>query len=211
MELMAEADQVQTWVTAAQQGDDLAVSKLLALYHPILRSRVASRLDNALRARYEPEDVLQQVYVQVLKEVGRFESRGPNSFLNWVFTILDHKIIDVRRAAHRQIRAIARETPADTLGPSASYLNLLDYVYCDSETPSRAARRDEAVGALLTCVSALNISHREVLELRFLQGMAVADVAQALGKTDGAVVALTKRALDALRKSMDQMGEFSRG
>lgn len=208
---MAEADQVQTWVTAARQGDDLAVSKLLALYHPILRARVVSRLDNALRARYEPEDVLQQVYIQVLKEMGRFENRGPNSFLNWVFTILDHKIIDVRRAAHRQMRAVTRETPADTLGPSASYLNLLDYVYSDSDTPSRVVRRDEAVGALLTCVSGLNSSHREVLELRFLQGMPVAEVAQALGKTDGAVVALTKRALDSLRKAMDQMGEFSQG
>jgi RNA polymerase sigma-70 factor (ECF subfamily) len=155
--------------------------------------------------------VLQQTYLQVLKEIERFEPRGPNSFVNWVFTILDHKLIDIRRSAHRQARNIARETPAATIGPSHSYLNLLDYIYADGASPSRVVRQDEAIGAMLACVGSLSESHRLVLHLRFLQGLPVSEVAQRLGKTEGAVVALTKRALDALRKAMDQVGEFTRG
>ncbi len=208
---MAEAEQIKSWVESARQGDELAVTKLLGTYHPILRARVESRLDATLRARYEPEDVLQQTYIQVLKEIGRFENRGPNSFINWVFTILDHKLIDVRRAANRQARAVSKETPLVSTGLSGSYLNLLDYVYADSETPSRVVRRDEALCALMDCVSSLSDSHRQVLQLRFLQGMSVTDVASSLDKSDGAVVALTKRALDALKKEMEHLGEFSRG
>ena len=208
---MGKASQVQVWVEAAQEGDPLAVAKLLAAYHPILRSRVECRLDANLRARYEPEDVLQQTYIQVLKEIAHFEDRGPNSFVNWVFTILDHKLIDVRRTAHRQARSVTREMPAEIAGPSKSYLSLLDYVYADSASPSRVVRRDEAIGAMLACVSGLSESHRQVLQLRFLDGLPVAEVAQRLGKTDGAVVALTKRALDALRKAMDRLGDFTRG
>lgn len=203
--------QVQAWVDAAQHGDQVAVAKLLAGYHPVLKHRIESRLDAALRARYEPEDILQQAYVQVLKEIGRFQNRGPNSFLNWVFTILDHKLIDARRAANRQARALARETPGNAPGPTDSYLNLLDYVYADPQTPSRAVRRDEAVGALLACVGSLSTNHREVLQLRFLDGLPVAEVAKHLDKSEGAVVALTKRALESLRGAMDRMGEFSRG
>lgn len=208
---LAEASQIQTWVQDAQRGDRLAVAKLLAAYHPVLRSRVGSRLDFALRSRYEPEDVLQQTYLQVLKEIRHFQARGPNSFVNWVFTILDHKLIDLRRMAHRQARNIARETPVAATGPSQTYLNLLDYVYADSTSPSREVRQNEAIGALLACVSGLSEPHRQVLHLRFLQGLPVVEVAARLGKTEGAVVALTKRALDALRKAMDQLGEFTRG
>jgi RNA polymerase sigma-70 factor (ECF subfamily) len=208
---MAEASQIESWITAAQQGERLAVAKLLAAYHPVLRNRADSHLDPALRTRYEPEDILQQTYVQVLKEVGHFENRGPNAFVNWVFTILDRKLIDARRAAHRQARDVARETPAEVLGPSQSYLNLLDFVYADSASPSREVRRDEAIGAMLACFSGLSEPHRLVLQLRFLQGLPVAEVAKRLEKTDGAVVALTKRALDALRKAMDHLGDFTRG
>ncbi len=210
-EQVAEASQVQAWIEQAQQGDQLAVAKLLAAHHPVLRHRVESHLDVALRARYEPEDILQQTYLQVLKEVGHFEHRGPNSFLNWVFTILDHKLIDARRAAHRKARNVDRETPAEVRGPSQSYLNLLDYVYADADSPSREVRQDEAIGAMLACIGGLSAPHREVLQLRFLQGLPVADVASRMEKTEGAVVALTKRALDALRKHMDHMGDFTRG
>ncbi len=208
---MQQPGQIQSWIDAAQQGDALAVAKLLATYHPILRKRVDSRMDHSLRTRYEPEDILQQTYLQVLKEMDHFESRGPNSFLNWVFTILDRKLIDTRRAAHRQGRAVSRETPAAVPGPSQSYMDLLDCVYADSDSPSRVVRRDEAVGAMLACIGGLSEVHRQVLQLRFLQGLSVADVARHLDKTEGAVVALTKRALDALHKAMDSMGDFTHG
>ena len=53
--------------------------------------------------------------------------------------------------------------------------------------------------------------HRQVIQLRFLEGLSVDEVATRLGKTNAAVVALSKRALEALRRSMDQLGEFTRG
>ncbi len=62
----------------------------------------------------------------------------------------------------------------------------------------------------MSCVGALSESHRRVLQLRFLEGLPVAKVAETLCKTDGAVVALTKRALDSLRQAMERLGEFSR-
>ena len=204
---MEGQSQIKQWVEAAGRGDALAASKLLATFHPSLRARVGTRLESALRGRIEPEDILQQVYLQVIREIDRFDDRGEDSFLHWVTTILDNKLIDARRAAYRQSRNVARELPA----AGDSYWNLLDMIYADAGTPSRAARKDEAVGALLACVSGLSDLHRQVIQLRFLQGLPVGEVAAHLGKTDGAVVALTKRALDALRKSMDRLGEFTRG
>lgn len=209
--LMSQNDQTTIWVTAAQSGDQAATAKLLAALHPQLRARAESKLDAPTKARTAPEDVLQEVYVQVFREVDRFVDRGPNAFRNWVFTILDHRIIDAHRAAGRQKRDAAREAPAAFGSGSSSYCNLLDHLYADSGTPSRAARQDEAVGAMLRCMGALSETHRQVIQLRFLDGLPVAEVAKRLGKTEPAVIALSKRALESLRLAMDRLGEFTRG
>ena len=208
---MANESQTQVWVNKARRGDALALSKLLATFHPALRDRLAARMDPPLGARLDPEDILQQVYLEVFQHVERFEQRDPNSFFNWVLTILDHKLIDARRALHRRMRDIDREVKPRGPNATQSYWSLLDQLFADSPTPSRVVRHDEAVGALLACLSRLSDSHRQVIQLRFLEGRSVTDVAARLDKTDAAVVALTKRALDALRKSMDRLGEFTRG
>ena len=73
------------------------------------------------------------------------------------------------------------------------------------------AGRQEALDALLTVLKELWASHRQVIQLRFLDGLSVAETAARLETSEAAVVALTRRALDALRKSMDRLGEFTRG
>jgi RNA polymerase sigma-70 factor (ECF subfamily) len=207
---MTEGSQADAWAEAARHGDRLALAKLLAACHPRLRARAAARMDAAVKARLGPDDILQEVYLQVFRQVEGFEHRGPDSFLNWVYTILDHKLIDARRAAHRQVRDIDREVPA-AAARSDSYWNLLERLQADSGTPSRLVRRQEALGAVVTCVADLPETYREVIRLRFLEGLPVEEVAARLGKSKAAVVALSKRALDALRSSMDRMGEFTRG
>lgn len=201
---MTRSDQTACWIDAARQGDRLAMAKLLALHHPQLAAHVAARLDPAAALRASPEDILQEAYIEVFRGIARFEDRGPGSFLNWVTTIVDHKLHDARRAAHRKRRDVARESPAAANDHTDSYRNLLDQVYHDSITPSRVLRRQEAIGAL-------SESHRRVIELRFLRGLPLGEVARELQKSEDAVVALTQRALAALRAAMDHRGDFTRG
>ncbi len=205
-----EPSQTESWVAAAQGGDRVALAKLLATYHPQLRAHAAAQMDAATQSRIAPEDILQEVYLDVARELDRFENRGSGAFLGWLYAILNNKLVDVRRAAHRQRRDIEREVPA--LGrDSDSYWNLLDDVYAESATPSRVTRRDEALGALVSCLAGLSEAHQQVIRLRFLEGLPVAEVAQRLGRTEGAVVALSQRALRALREQMDRLGEFTHG
>lgn len=208
---MAERSQARVWANKARDGDPLAVSKLLASYHPAFRARVVARMGLALKARLEAEDILQQVYLEVFRRLDEFEDRGADSFLNWVLTILDHELIDAQRALHRQKRDVAREIPGQATAGSESCWNLLDHLYADSSTPSRAVRREEVIGALLACISRLSDSHRQVIQLRFLGGRSVGEVARRLDKSEAVIVARTKCALQALRKCMDGLGEFTRG
>jgi RNA polymerase sigma-70 factor, ECF subfamily len=206
---MGEPGQIESWVAAARGGDTLAVGKLLAAFHPVLRTRAATRLNPVLRARLEPEDVLQQVYLQVVRQIGGFRGADADAFVNWVLTILDHQLIDAWRALHRQVREVDRERPRPVPTGAESYADLLDHLYAESGTPSRIVRKEEALEALLACVCGLSEAHRQVIQLRFLEGLAVEEVAARLQTTKPAVVALTRRALDALRQSMDRMGDFT--
>lgn len=207
---MAEPNLIESWIEAAQRGDRLALAKVLTAYHPRLRARAAAQMDAALAARSGPDDVLQEVYLDVARQIGRFENRGSDSFLSWMYAILNHKLVDVRRAVHAQARDPQREVAAYG-GSADSYWSLLDRVYAESGTPSRVARREEALGALSSSISNLSELHRRVIQLRFLEGLSVDEVAARLGKSAAAVVALSKRALAALRANMDRQGEFTRG
>ena len=210
-QVMEERSDLETRVTAAQSGDAVALATLLAGYHPQLRARAEARLDVATRARTAPEDILQEVYVQVFQQMQCFEHRGPGSFLTWVYTILDHKLIDVQRAAHRQVRDVGREIPVYGRDTADSYANLLDHVYADSQTPSRAVRRGEAVGALLACLAELPEPQRCVLQMRFLEGRSLAEVAAQLDKSEAAVAMMCHRAVRDLRAALDRRGEFTAG
>jgi RNA polymerase sigma-70 factor (ECF subfamily) len=208
---MVEQNHTETWITAAQRGDSLALAKLLASYHPRLQAQAEALMDPAVRARLGPDDILQEVYLRVFRHIDRFEDRGPQSFLNWVCTILEHTIVDARRGAHRQIRDVDREAAGAGGAGDSSYWGLLDHVYADSDTPSRLLRRQEAVGALLASLPNLSDVYRQVVQLRFLEGLSVGEVAARLGISKAAVVTRTKRALTALRERMDELGEFTHG
>ncbi len=207
---MTEDDEIENWIAEAQRGERTALAKLLAAFHPALRQHAESVMDPALKTRISPEDVLQEVYLDVARRIGRFSDQGPDSFRRWVFAILDLKLADAQRAAHRKLRDVAREV--SVAGSSSnSYWNLLDNLYANSTTPSRVVRREEALSALFTCLADLSEPQRQVVQLRYLEGLALDEVAARLGKSKAAVAALTKRALDALRGAMDRLGEFTHG
>jgi RNA polymerase sigma-70 factor (ECF subfamily) len=207
---MAERTERQRWFDEARQGDPLAVSKLLACHFPVLRAHVAARMARELRTRLEPEDVLQEVYLDAHRQIEHFRDCGEDALINWLLTIADSKVIDAGRALRRKKRDAAREVHPHVGKSTQSYLDLLDQVYADSITPSRIVRREEGVGALMACVSRLSETHRQVIQWRYLEGRSVADVADRLGKSEAAVVALTGRAVEGLRRCMDGLGEFTR-
>ena len=54
-EPMTEQSQIESWVEAASHGDQLAVSKLLATHHPMLRARAAAKISRTMRTKIEAD------------------------------------------------------------------------------------------------------------------------------------------------------------
>ena len=138
----------------------------------------------------EPEDVAGEVFVQMVRDLERFDGDEP-AFRAWVFTIAHHRFLDERRRAGRRPVDPVAEVEEET-GPAG-----------DAEEDALDALATERVREL---IGVLAPDQRAVLLLRILGGLTVEQVARAVGKRPGAVKALQRRGLAALRKHIERQG-----
>ncbi|MFQ5428766.1 MAG: RNA polymerase sigma factor [Phycisphaerae bacterium] len=197
---MESGASVESWLRQAAGGDRLAVQKLILLYHGRLRSIAARRIPRSMRAKLEPEDILQEVYADVIRRIGEFQDQGESAYFRWLTTILASKLADAQRFFRAAARDVAREIPA-AARPSGLE-SLAARVAFDSVTPSRIIARREAEALLMAAMAGLSDDHRRVLRLRFLEGCPLAEVAKLMNRTAPAVQMLSARALRRLRRAL---------
>jgi RNA polymerase sigma-70 factor, ECF subfamily len=186
-------------VESAVSGDADALQRLIVHYHAALRAVVAGCLDDAARARLDPDDVLQDAYAAAFKGVCGCRFDGPAGFYAWLETIALNTLRNHQRALLRQKRNVAREQRRPAAAES-SYLDLARRGAASDTTPSRHFARQEAVAAVASSLARLTDEQRAVVRLRFLEGRPVAEVAARLGKTEAAVHKLCYRGLKALNE-----------
>jgi RNA polymerase sigma factor (sigma-70 family) len=138
----------------------------------------------------EPDDTLSEVFLQVARDLPGFEG-DERSFRAWVFTIAHHRLVDARRRVARHPVEPVAEPPEP---PTA-----ID----DAAEPALAHVGAEEVHRVLEAVSP---DQRAVLLLRVLGELTVDEVADTLGKRPGAVKALQRRGLAAVRRELARNG-----
>lgn len=204
---MANSKDTQVLIQQAVEGDQQAVRRLLVLYHPRLRARLLRQMDAVMRSKLEPEDLLQQVYLEAFRAIGNFTYMGKDSFLRWMYAILDRKLIDEHRALRAERRDVRREVRAVPSGSNqTTYIDLMARVMGSGATPSRVVRKGETLGVISACVATLPDHYREVIKMRFLEGRPVAEVAEHLGRSIGSVHMICHRALRQLRRQAEKLG-----
>ena len=95
---------------AAREGSEPAWAAIYA--------RLAPQVLGYLRASgaIEPEDTLSEVFLQVARDLPRFEG-DERDFRAWAFTIAHHRLIDARRAAARRPADPVAEVPEPDTAP----------------------------------------------------------------------------------------------
>ena len=194
-----------TLVESVAGGDRDALQRLIVHYHQPLHRLVEARIDAGLRRYVDPDDVLQQAYISAFKTIedGQFSiAEGQREivggFYKWLEAIALSRLKDQQRALQRQKRDVRREH-ADT---TASYPDLVHRLAAGESTPSHQIAKDEAIAAVMSCLARLSDDQRAVVQLRFLEGRGIADVAERLGKTEPAIHMICHRGLKALRELM---------
>lgn len=204
---LSDSNETKILIQRARKGNEEATQRLLVMYHPRLRARLLRQMDATMKARIEPEDILQQVYLEAFRAIDQFEYQGKDSFLRWMYAILDRKLIDEHRAMRADRRDVRREVKqAPQTGGQTSYVDLMARIMSQSGTPSQAVRRDEAIDVLAECIAALPDHYRDVIQMRFIEGRPVSEVAKQLKRSIGSIHMICHRALRHLREEAERMG-----
>jgi RNA polymerase sigma-70 factor (ECF subfamily) len=163
-----------------QAGDRAAFEELVALYHPRLRYFLARMIGDDHAA----DDLLQEVWFEVYRGLARLAD--PGAFPAWVYCI-------ARRRALRELRK-KRQTLSSLEGVEVAEDDEEDFSAEDAERVHSALGRVAPV-------------HREVLLLRFFEGMAYEDIARVTGCSVGTVRSRLHYAKRALRRAMEGVYE----
>jgi RNA polymerase sigma-70 factor (ECF subfamily) len=182
----------------AAAGDEQACAELLARHRDRLRRLIAVRLNRRLSARLDPSDLVQDVLIEAHRQLAGYLKDRPLPFYAWLRQIAWQRLIDThRRHLQAQRRSVHRETPPAL--PDESVAELADFLVSSRSTPSKQLIREEIRARVRQALLDLSERDREVLVMRYLEQMAMAEIAAVLGVSEGAVKVRHLRALQRLQ------------
>jgi RNA polymerase sigma-70 factor (ECF subfamily) len=171
----------------------------LERYREYLRLLARLQLDPRLRGQVDPSDIVQQTLLKAHQHFDQFRGRSDQEMRGWLRAILARALIDADRKFGRQKGDRARSLEA-ALEQSSAKLELL--LASEESNPSHGALRAERLIALAEALAHLPEDQQTAVELRYLQGLAVPDVAERMGRSTVSVTGLLYRGMKALRDVM---------
>jgi RNA polymerase sigma-70 factor (ECF subfamily) len=164
-------------IIQAQNGDSRMISALYQRYRVDVFRYLYYRTGNLQAA----EDLTSEVFLRMLRAIENYQPTGV-SFDAWLFQIARNVAIDhYRKSRHRQ------------------HLPLDDELVARDERVENSVERELISENLAEALAQLNETQRDVIVMRFVVGMRIAQVAQTLHKSEDAIKGLQRRGLMALR------------
>lgn len=167
-------------VNRAQKGSPAAVGALYARFQPNIYRYLFFRTGSAETA----EDLTGEVFLRMVENLPEYRpTQAP--FLAWLYRIARNLAID-----HHRRTSAHPETEID------------------EELEATAEPLDDTIqvnlthAALQQALASLQEAQRDVIVLRFIEGMNIADTAAVLHRTQDSIKALQRRALQALRQTL---------
>jgi RNA polymerase sigma-70 factor (ECF subfamily) len=204
---MSDADDDTELEARARGGDSAALAAFIERRRPQLTAYVERRLGPALRRKVEPADVVQETALSALRGAANTDLTDRELF-GWLCHLAEERIIDANRHFTAAKRDSGREVSMHGAGSSggSSAAGLEEWLAASLTTPTQAATRNERQQRLEVALAALPAEGREVLRLRYGEGLPTKEIAGRIGKTDGAVRVMLSRAVQRLRELLDEGG-----
>jgi RNA polymerase sigma-70 factor (ECF subfamily) len=203
-EVKADSAETRALLEQVSAGDPQALGRLLGKHRPALRDFVEFHLDERLRARLDPSDVVQEAQLEVVRRMHDYLNRRPMPFHLWVRKTAYERLLNLRRDhLKRARRSVGREAP---LPDRSSLLLAGPLLVGGGPSPSQQAEARELAGRIAAAVAGLDEADREVLLMRHAEGLAYEEVACLLDVTPAAARKRYGRALIRLQKVLSEHG-----
>lgn len=173
-----DKSEITRLVKRAVSGDFEAFGELYSIY----LDRIYRYVFYQVRDKMTAEDITEEVFVKAWKAIGSCKGKE-STFSSWLYRIAHNHVIDNFRSLQKhpsiEIEAV------DKVG------NL------ELEMEGELERQE-----LLGVIACLPQSQRQVIILKFIEGLDNCEIGQVMGKSEGAIRALQMRALAALREKL---------
>ncbi len=144
-----------------------------------------------VRNRELAEDLVQEVYIKVLKSYERFE--GKSSEKTWLFSIARHVAID-----HFRKQKGWKQRLIDTFDWNTQQVK--DH----QPIPEEIALQNDEIKYMFECLDQITVDQRAVILLRYMQSLSITETAEALDWTESKVKTTQHRALKNLKAIMEK-------
>lgn len=187
---------VEQLVARARGGEFLAWHEVFHRFRkPLLR--ICDRgLPRHLKARFDPEDVLQSTFLSAYRRIETFTYRGEGSFQGWLQAILENALRDRIKHHFRSKRSpdleCARTADDDPRWPVRG-----------SDCPDVHVGQAEDTARLREAVRRLPADLREIVELRTERGLTWNAIARQLGYSSTTVRRRVQSAMQHLQREAD--------
>lgn len=151
-----------------------------------------------LRDPSDAEELAQEVFVKAYQALDRFDRS--RKFSSWLFKIAHNASIDFLRK--KRLATVALETRDDALDPLAVLPDRR------TESPAAALERGRLATAIEVALGRLRPAYREMMILRFQEGLAYDEIAEVTGLPLGTVKTHLHRARKALAARLEEIGVY---
>jgi RNA polymerase sigma-70 factor (ECF subfamily) len=191
-------------------GDSEALAELFSRHRERLWRMVHFRLDQRLAGRVDPEDILQEAYLDAAQRIGHYRDESPASSFLWLRMIVTQTMIDVHR---RHLGAQQRDARREISGnrcflPQATSMSLASQLLGHLTSPSQAAMRAELSDQLEQAIAKMEPIDQEILALRHFEELTNGEVAEVLGIQVKAASIRYVRALKRLQEILSCLPGF---
>ncbi len=197
------ANDPQSELDQLQQGGPEAVARLFSQYRERLERMVRFRMDPRLSGRVDPDDILQEAYMEIDRRVQDYIGQPTVPLFVWMRQITWQTLIDTHRrhvvAKARNVNQEASRMP----GAGATSVSMAAQLVGHLTSPSQAAIREERLQRVKQALDAMDETDREVLALRHFEQLTNNEVADVLGLQKAAASNRYVRALSRLKQTLD--------
>lgn len=187
-------------------GGSEAVAELFSRYRDRLGRMVRFRMDSRLSGRVDPEDILQEAYLEVARRVQGYVDQPSVPLFVWLRQITWQILVDTHR---RHLVAKARNINAEVnrMPPAAGLtsVSLAARLVGGLTSPSQAILREERLVQVRSALEEMDEIDREVLALRHFEQLTNNEVADVLGIQKAAASNRYVRALARLKQILDKV------
>jgi RNA polymerase sigma-70 factor (ECF subfamily) len=165
-------------IRRAAGGDAEAFGELYSLY----LDRIYRYVFYQVKDRMTAEDITEEVFIRAWKAIGSCQGKE-QTFSSWLYRIAHNRVIDTFRSQRKEL-SIDMDTLAEFRHPKVEVETELEWQ------------------ELLKGIDCLPRNQKQVITLKFIEGLDNREIGQVIGKNQGAIRILQMRALAKLREKL---------